>query len=82
MVVEHHEQAHSALGNNSVSVPEMVSVAIFFQSWPERPKSSVSLSQSGVCIAHRFLRQWALVLVSLSGSDLGRFFQSTEKIIV
>lgn len=85
MVVEHHEQAYSAPGNNSCSVPEMVSVAICFQSRSEQPKSSESLSQSSVCIVHcarRFLERWALVMVSLAGSDLGRFFQSSEKMIV
>ena len=84
MVGEHREQGHSAPGNNSCSVPEMVSVAIFFQSWPEWPKSSESLSQSGVCIvhcAHRFLKRWAFVLVSLDGSDLS-FFPSSEMMIV
>lgn len=65
----------TAPGSNSCSVLEVVSVAIFFQSWPEGPDSVKSLS--GVCIvhcAHRFLKRWALVLVSLAGSDLGRFF--------
>lgn len=48
---------------------------------PEQPQSSGSLSQTSVWIVHcapRFPKQWALVLVSLPGSDLGRFFQSSE----
>jgi len=84
-MVERREQAHSAPGSNSCAVPEMVSVAVFFQSWPERPKSNESLSQSGVCIVLcpcRFLKWWALVLVSLTGSDLARFFQSSGMMVV